>query len=97
MPADFDGMVAFCTRWRIPQDHPKWERFRDWALSSPKAIKLDWYRTWSNALRTWLADNDSAIRLRAAGEKEYRPPSTMSQEMKDLWAAQDKLRKEARK
>jgi hypothetical protein len=54
MPLDDGERRDFCLRWGIPQDHALYKRFEDWALSSPKAVKMDWRRTWSGALAGWL-------------------------------------------
>lgn len=70
MPPDETARVAFCARWQIPQDHALYPRFEDWALSSTKAVKLDWRRTWNNALMGWLSERKGFERDRA-GEDPY--------------------------
>jgi hypothetical protein len=64
------------------------DHMRDWAASSPKAVKLDWDRTFRNWLRTTISDAnrgrrpvvsavasfDRAKALKRYFENDYRHP-----------------------
>ena len=73
-------LIAWCAKWVIDWQHPSWPRFRDWAQSSPKAVKIHWGRCWASARDTWAAaprSPPSGPRLVAA--RSYEPQERLWQ------------------